>query len=211
MLSKVQISLAILSFFVIFTSAETICEGRELSVRSDEEVGLLTEKPCTKVIGDIIIGNLHNAKRMLNYWTIEELHGSLVIENTTNLGDSVNLQNLRAILANEKPAIILRKNKGLKLAIGARLGEVNTAHRITYYFTDNWPAFMTESQHYTLTKAANMKRPVFFTDNHFITKQCDEWYYKMWTYIFTALCFLVTVSLIGCSLYGRRDDLKKYL
>uniref|UniRef100_A0A1I7V287 Recep_L_domain domain-containing protein n=2 Tax=Caenorhabditis tropicalis TaxID=1561998 RepID=A0A1I7V287_9PELO len=203
-----QISLAILSFLVIFTSAHTICNGSELSVWSNADVGLLTEKPCTKVIGDIVIANLHGGKRMENYWTVQELYGSLIIENTTDLGSSVNFQNLRRIHATRYPALRIVGNRGLKLAIGARLGSVYTGHAITYMFTDNWPAYMTESQHYTLFYAANSKRPVFFTDNHFITKQCDGWYYKLWTGIFAILCFLVTVVLIGCAFYGRRADKK---
>ena len=56
--SSVQISLAILSILVIFIHAETVCNGTELSVENDAEVGLLTEKPCTKVYGNIVIRNL---------------------------------------------------------------------------------------------------------------------------------------------------------
>ncbi|KAF1752966.1 hypothetical protein GCK72_019521 [Caenorhabditis remanei] len=211
MLSKVQISLAILSILVIFIHAETVCNGTELSVENDAEVGLLTEKPCTKVYGNIVIRNLHSPKRMPNYWTVEELYGSLIIENTTNLGDSVNLQNLRAIRADAFPAIVVRGNQGLKLAIGARLGLVSTKHSITYYFADNWPAYMTESQHYTLFMASEKRRPIFLTDNHFLTKQCDEWYYSLWTFVFAILCFVAAVALIGISIYGRRDEKKKIL
>lgn len=151
-----------------------VCNGSELSVSNDLEIGLLTEKPCTHVYGDIVISNLRNAKRMPSYWTIQELHGSLKIINTTNLADSVNFQNLRMILAGFDPAIVLLGNVNLKLAIGARLGVVNTQSKVTYQFISNWPAFMTESQHYTLYKAAREDRPVFHTDNHFITNGCGE-------------------------------------
>lgn len=81
---------------------------------------------------------------MSTYWNIQELHGSLTIKNTKNLGDSVNLQNLKVIQAENKPAIVLMNNVGLKLAIGARLGDVSTRHPIMYYFKENSPAAMTE-------------------------------------------------------------------
>ncbi|UMM33577.1 hypothetical protein L5515_007001 [Caenorhabditis briggsae] len=209
---KVQTSLAIISVFAIFTrisATETICNGTELSVYDDLDIGGLTEKPCTKVFGDIVIANLNGGKRMSNYWTIEELYGSLFIVNTTNLGDSVNLQNLQTIHAAESPALVIRNNRGLRLAIGARLGHVSTGSNITYWFTDNWPAAMTESEHYTLFMASDKNRPVFYTDNHFTTRQCDGWYYKLWTFVFGTLCFMVSCALIGLSFYGRREETKK--
>ncbi|CAI2354232.1 unnamed protein product [Caenorhabditis sp. 36 PRJEB53466] len=205
---KVLSTWSLFSLFIVGSATKTVCNGTELSVRSDLELGLLTEKPCTHVYGDIVIANLVNAKRMPSYWTITELYGSLIIENTTDLADSVNLQNLRVILANVRPAIVLRNNKNLKLAIGARLNRVSTQANICYWFTNNWPAYMTESQHYTLHKAAIDKRPIFFTQNHFLTGTCPEMSYKFWTISFASMCFVASLLLIGVSCYGRPQGRK---
>lgn len=55
----VHVSLMLLlQFLVTATTADTVCHGYELSVHNDIDVGLLTEKPCTHVHGDIVIENL---------------------------------------------------------------------------------------------------------------------------------------------------------
>uniref|UniRef100_A0A8R1DPT3 Recep_L_domain domain-containing protein n=1 Tax=Caenorhabditis japonica TaxID=281687 RepID=A0A8R1DPT3_CAEJA len=211
MLSKVLIAWPLL-FAVLIVPIDAIvkCNGSELSARSDFEVGLLTEKQCTHVIGDIFIMNLNFAKRMPCYWSVREVHGSIIIRNTSNLGDSVNFQNLRTINALDAPALVISKNYRLKLGIGARLGHVYTRNPTTYYIAHNWPRMMTESQHYTLYNAAAKDRPVFFADYFFQTTPCAETAYKTLAAIFGCVSFLVAIVLIFWACYGRRPKDLKY-
>ncbi|CAI5448491.1 unnamed protein product [Caenorhabditis angaria] len=188
--------------FQFIQAAEVVCDGHELSADKDEELENLTEKKCTVVKGNIILRNLKKPVKSTCFLTVRQLEGSLIIENTENLHNWVNLQNLAIINSGNEPALIIKNNINLNLGIGAKLRSVESQNKYTYIILNNQNAPI-DINTYNILHYATTTRAAFLIDSFIQVEQCRKELFKWVSIVLAGVVAFVSGGLIIIACYGR--------